>query len=125
VTLNDWTEEQFDMLLARVLRAGVLVSAFIVLCGGVVYVRKYGLLTPDYGEFRGEPDDLRSVGGIISAAMTLRGRGLIQLGLLVLIATPIARVIFSIIRFLVRRDWVYVEISSFVLLLLAYSLTSG
>ena len=113
------------MLLARVLRAGVLVSAFIVLFGGVVYLRKYGLLTPDYGVFRGEPDDLRSVGGIISAAMVLRGRGLIQLGLLVLIATPIARVIFSVIGFLLRRDWLYVAISSLVLLLLAYSLMSG
>jgi uncharacterized membrane protein len=122
---SDWTEEQFDMLLARVLRAGVLVSAFIVLSGGVVYLRKYGLMTPDYGVFRGEPDDLRSVGGIVSAAVTLSGRGLIQLGLLVLIATPIARVVFSIIGFLVRRDWLYVAVSSFVLLLLAYSLTSG
>jgi uncharacterized membrane protein len=57
--------------------------------------------------------------------MRLSGRGLIQLGLLVLIATPIARVISSTIGFLLRRDLLYVAISFFVLALLAYSLTSG
>lgn len=123
--MTDGTKEQFDILLASVLRAGVLLSAIIVLCGGVLYLREYGLMTPDYGAFRGQPDDLRSIGGILSAAMRLSGRGLIELGLAVLIATPIARVVFSIAGFLARRDWRYVAISSLVLALLAYALTSG
>ena len=71
------------------------------------------------------PSDLRSLSGIISDARSLSGRGLIQLGLLLLIATPVARVIFSVVGFFRQRDWMYVAITMMVLLLLGYSLMSG
>jgi uncharacterized membrane protein len=118
-----WSDERVDALLGGLLRAGVLVAAAIVALGGVIYLAKYGGATPAYGEFRGEPDDLRSVGGIARAAIALRGRGLIQLGLLVLIATPVARVAFSLYAFLRQRDWTYVVVTGVVLVLLGLSLT--
>ncbi len=74
------------------------------------------------GVFRGEPSDLRSVGSILRDALALRGRGIIQLGLLVLIATPVARVGFSIFGFAEEHDRMYVVVGSIVLLVLAYSL---
>jgi uncharacterized membrane protein len=46
---------------------------------------------------------------------------LIQLGLLFLIATPIARVAFSIAGFAVERDWMYVGFTVIVLVILLYS----
>ena len=61
----------------------------------------------------------------MSDARSLSGRGLIQLGLLFLIATPIARVVFSVVGFLRQRDWTYVGITLVVLALLSYSLASG
>ncbi|MFZ3368535.1 MAG: DUF1634 domain-containing protein, partial [Candidatus Sulfotelmatobacter sp.] len=66
--------------------------------------------------------DLRSVGGILRDAVALRGRGIIQLGLLLLIATPVARVAFSIFGFAEERDRLYVIVASIVLLVLLYSL---
>ncbi len=75
--------------------------------------------------FRGEPGDLRSVSGTVSDARSLSGRGLIQLGVLLLIATPIARVAFSVGGFVRQRDWMYVGIAAIVLMLLAYALCSG
>jgi len=72
--------------------------------------------------FRGEPTDLRSVRGILRDALALRGRGIIQLGLLFLIATPVARVAFSIFGFAEERDRMYVVVASIVLLVLLYSL---
>jgi uncharacterized membrane protein len=56
------------------------------------------------------------------AAMSLHGSGIIQLGLLFLIATPVARVAFAAFAFAVERDWLYVAVSTFVLLVLLYSL---
>ena len=97
----------------------------MVFTGGVVYLLRHGHEVPDYRVFRGEPGDLRSVSGIVSDARSLSGRGLIQLGLLLLIATPIARVVFSVAGFLRQRNWMYVVITLLVLALLAYSLTSG
>jgi uncharacterized membrane protein len=75
--------------------------------------------------FRGEPGDLQSVTGIIADAKAFDGRGLIQLGVLVLIATPIARVAFSVIGFARQRDWLYVVMTLVVLVLLVYSVTTG
>jgi uncharacterized membrane protein len=120
-----WTDEQFDVVLAHVLRGGVLLSAAVVACGGAVFLARHGMQRPDYHAFKGEPDTLRTIRGIISDTMTLSGRGLIQLGLLLLIATPIARVVFSVIGFARQRDWLYVVITLAVLTLLVYSLTSG
>jgi uncharacterized membrane protein len=76
----------------------------------------------NYHVFQGEPEELRTVPGIVHQAMTFHGRGLIQFGLLLLIATPIARVAFSAVAFVYQRDWTYVLVTLVVLGLLVYSL---
>jgi uncharacterized membrane protein len=119
------TEKQFDTMLGNVLRAGVLISAVVVVWGGIVYLSDPATATPDYHVFRSEPENLRFVSGIISDAKALDGRGLIQFGVLVLIATPIARVVFSVVGFAGQRDWLYVGVTVIVLMLLIYSVTTG
>lgn len=119
---RSWTDKRMEVIIGNLLRAGVLLSALIVLFGAVIYLVRHGLSAPDYRVFRGEPSDLRSVGGILRDALALRGRGVIQLGLLVLIATPVARVAFSIFGFAEEKDRLYVAVASMVLLILAYSL---
>jgi uncharacterized membrane protein len=120
-----WTDEEFDRILAHVLRAGVLLSAAIVSIGGLVFLHAHAFEHPAYHVFRGEPRPFRSVEGIFAAARQLSGRGLVQLGLLVLVATPIARVLFSIAGFVRQRDWLYVGVTLIVLALLAYGLLAG
>ena len=90
-----------------------------------MYLLQYGMDTVDYQAFRGEPADLRSVSGILRGVGALSGRGIIQFGLLLLVATPVARVVFSVVGFIRQRDWLYVVISAIVLLLLAVSLFGG
>jgi uncharacterized membrane protein len=53
----------------------------------------------------------------------LQGDGVIQFGLLVLIATPIVRVILAVAAFAIERDGLYVVIGLIVLAILTYSLT--
>lgn len=118
-------EGGIDTLLAYVLRAGVLASAILVVSGGVIYLSTHWHATAAYDVFRGQPPELRSVGGAFRAAWALTGEGLIELGLLLLIATPIARVALSVILFARQRDWLYVGITLLVLGLLAYSLLAG
>jgi uncharacterized membrane protein len=79
---SGWTDEQSDLVLAYVLRGGVLISAAIVACGAVVFLASHGFERPSYHVFRGEPIPLRSVHGIFGEALRLSGRGLVQLGLL-------------------------------------------
>jgi uncharacterized membrane protein len=116
---------QFEKQLATLLRVGVILAAIVVLVGGAIYLANYGSTRPDYKTFYGEPAEYRQVGKILREAVCLRGRGLIQLGLLLLIATPIARVALSAFDFLRERDWLYVMVTLIVLSVLVYGLVSG
>lgn len=117
-----WTEHEVEVRLGRLLQAGVAIAAAVVLAGGTVYLIHHGSARPHYATFAGEPAALRSVSGILGEAAGLRGPGIIQLGLLLLIATPVARVAFSLYAFFRDRDRAYVLITSIVLALLLVSL---
>ena len=119
------TDEQMDRIISIFLRTGVLVSALVVLVGGILYLIRYGALLPQYGVFRGEPADLRSVPGILKDVLALECKGIIQFGLLLLVATPVARVAFSVFAFALQRDRSYVIITLIVLGVLLYSLAGG
>lgn len=115
---------QFDTWISTVLRGGVIASTLFVMAGGLVYLKDRTGLIPQYGSFQGEPTSMRGVVGIVSEAAVLHGPGLIQFGLLVLVATPIARVVCAVIEFVREKDRLYVAISLIVLGLLIASVTS-
>ena len=117
-----WTDKRMETLIGILLRTGVLLSAIIVACGAAIYLARHGHSLTDYRMFHGEPSDLRSVDKIVRDAFALQGRGIIQLGLLLLIATPVARVGFSIFAFAEEHDRLYAVVASLVLLILLYSL---
>jgi uncharacterized membrane protein len=118
-----WTDQRVEVIIGNLLRAGVLVAAAVVLAGGAVYSVRHGSGLPHYAVFQGEPTDLRTPSGIVADAISLRGRGIIQLGLLILLATPLARVAFSVFAFAMQRDALYVVVTLFVLAVLIFSLT--
>ena len=122
---SEQADRQIDEVIGKLLQSGVVLAAAVVLAGGVVYVTRHRVPAMNYRVFQGEPAELRTIGGIFHEALALRGRGLIQLGLLILIATPVARVVFSVFAFLYQRDWTYVGVTLIVLGLLFYSLLGG
>jgi uncharacterized membrane protein len=119
------SEARVEQSVGNLLRAGVALSAAVVLAGGVVYLMRHGAETADHRVFTGEPADLRQPPGILADALAGRGRGLIQLGLLLLIATPVARVVLCVFAFARLRDWVYVVLTLLVLAVLLFSLFWG
>lgn len=121
----DRAEQRMDEIMGRLLRTGVILAAAFVLAGGGIYLARHPTPVTNYGVFQGEPEELRTVSGIFHEALALKGRGLIQFGLLILIATPIARVAFSVVAFMYQRDWTYVVVTLIVLGLLVYSLLGG
>ncbi len=116
------SEQSVEQIIGNLLRIGVLLAAAVVAIGGVIYLVRHGSQPVRYHEFQGEPDDLRNPVGVVRDAFSLQGRGMIALGLLLLVATPVARVIFSIFAFASERDWAYVVITLIVLAVLLYSL---
>jgi uncharacterized membrane protein len=111
-----------EQVMGTLLRAGVMTAAAVVLLGGVIYLYRRGGDPPDYRVFKGEPHDLTSPVGIVKDAAQGRGPAVIQLGVLLLIATPVARVVFSVFAFARERDFTYVVLTLIVLGVLLYSL---
>jgi uncharacterized membrane protein len=119
------TDTSIERMISILLRTGVLVAAAVVLFGGVCYLIRHGGGTADFHAFHGQPGIDRIIIEIIEGAVALRARSIIQFGILLLIATPIARVALSLIGFALERDWAYVAITAIVLAVLLYSLISG
>ena len=119
---GQWTDQRVEIIIGVMLRAGVLIAAAVVFAGAVCYLARYGHSPTDYRVFHGEPADLRSVTQIVHHAFSLRCRGIIQLGLVLLILTPIARVAFSVVAFCLEEDRMYVVMTLIVLANLVYSL---
>jgi uncharacterized membrane protein len=117
--MNDQNAEQ---IIGQLLRAGVLLSAFVVLIGGVMYLHQAGHGHTDYGTFHGVAQPLKTIAGVVRGVGALDPSAIIQLGLLLLIATPIARVLFSIAAFALEHDWLYVGLTIVVLGVLLFSL---
>lgn len=115
-------DEGVEQAMGNLLRNGVILAGAVILFGGVLFLVQHGSEPADRHTFRGEPAQLREPGGIVAEALALRGRGVIQLGLLLLIATPVARVGFAAYSFGRQRDFLYVSLTLFVLALLLYSL---
>jgi uncharacterized membrane protein len=124
-TDSDSTDQRMDQALGHLLRGGVLLAAAVVLIGGIDYLAAFWNMTPHNRTFHGEPVGLRNPLAILRGAADLDPRGIIQLGLLLLIATPVARVFFTVVVFSRQRDWTYVVITLIVLSLLLFSLFWG
>lgn len=116
-----WNDQRTENFIGNLLRAGVILAASVVSIGAIIFLYKYGKTSADYHTFHGEPDDFRTLSGIFHEAITLHGRGIIQSGLVLLMATPIARVIFSVWAFAAEKDRMYVGFTLIVLAVLLYS----
>lgn len=120
-----WTDQKVENIVGQLLLTGIIISAAVVFIGAIIFLVRHGGSPADYRVFKGEPSDLRSVRGIVERAIHLSGRGIIQLGLLLLIATPVARVAFAVFGFLEEGDRLYVGFTLIVLAVLIYSLSGG
>jgi uncharacterized membrane protein len=120
--IKSWDDQKMRTIMGSLLRVGVLSSAFLVVLGGILFFIQHPSETFNYTAFNGEPARLKHFHTILNEAIEFRSRAVIQLGLILLIATPVARVLFSLIGFLLEKDWIYVAITFVVLAILFYSL---
>ncbi len=121
-TLSD---RRLEAIIGNLLRAGVVIAATITSIGGVIYLAHSGESLAYYRHFHGEPADLRQLRGVLIDASSGGGLAIMQLGLLLLIATPVARVAFSVAAFAVQRDRLYVVVTLAVLGVLTFSMAGA
>jgi uncharacterized membrane protein len=123
--MNKFKDRDLQVIIGWILRAGVTVSMLIVFIGGVIFVWRHGQSIPDYKKFKGVPDFIHDTHGIINGALNFKGQAIIQLGIMLLIATPILRVAFSAIGFILEKDYLYTALTVVVLLIILASMLSG
>lgn len=127
-----WKERDMELYVGKLLRYGVFIACAITLTGGLIYILQSSGNVPDYKPISGHHDHftgvasyLREFTSIIPKAIQLDGAAIIQLGVIVLIATPILRVAFSAVVFLIERDRLYVGITLLVLAIIIANMIFG
>jgi uncharacterized membrane protein len=118
----DFDDRRMETMMGRLLQSGVLLASTVVLVGGVLYLRKHDGKPVNYRTFTGEAADLRHPGQLLHLLAAGDAAAIVQLGILLLIATPVARVLFAAIAFAMERDRLYVCISVVVLAVLLFGL---
>ena len=114
-----------EIAMGRMLQIGVTAAALVVLVGGILYLAQSGGSRPDYQHFHGAPIAAETIHGIVADAEHLDARGIIEFGLLLLLATPVCRVIFGVVGFAMLRDRFYTAVSAVVLVILLFSYFSN
>lgn len=113
-------EKHFDEMISVLLRTGVIVSSVVVLVGGIFYLVQSGMLKPVYKPFHREPQNLRGLADIARGVFTWNPRNWIQFGLLILVATPVARVALCVFTFIKQKDRTYIVLTLIVLCVLIF-----
>ena len=115
-------DEAIEKSMGKLLRYGVLTSAVVILIGAIFYLAQHGSDIPNYRKFYGEPKRFSELRSVLTSSIEGRGRSIIQLGLFILIATPIMRILFSVIGYVRERDYLYVFLTLFVLTIILVNL---
>jgi uncharacterized membrane protein len=119
------TDKRLEISIARMLRIGVLISATVVSAGGLLYLRNASKPRPDYSHFHAVQPSLRTIADILRSVSHIDPESVIQLGILILIATPIMRVALCVLGFSQQRDKLYIAVSTSVFIILIYSFFRG
>ena len=115
-------DRRLEIMIGNLLRAGVLLAAAIVLTGGILYLARHHAERVNYHTFRAGGEETRKYAGIVQSAEHGESAAIIQIGLLLLVLTPVARVAMALVGFSLERDRLYAVVSLIVLVILVSSL---
>jgi uncharacterized membrane protein len=116
------TDQKMETSMGLLLRTGVITCCAVMLAGAILYLLRHGGEQESYTKFHGEPAALESISGVLGQVRAGSARGIIQLAALLMIATPVLRVVLAVIDFARMKDWKFTGISLLVLGLLAFGL---
>jgi uncharacterized membrane protein len=119
-------DQDIERLIGLQLRFGVIIASLIVLIGGLIYLKQFGALAvPHYHSFAGTKAGYTSLGEIFKGVYKVNAKGIIELGVVALIITPILRIAFSLVGFIIEKDKLYIWITVTVLAIMLASIFGG
>ena len=120
-----WEERDVELYIGKLLRYGVILSSIITITGGIIYISQHPDQQLNFKTFVGAPNYLRELTTLLPAVIKFEGMAIIQLGVAVLIATPILRIAFSIVAFAIEKDRMYIVITCIVLAIIVSNMIFG
>ena len=125
---NDGATENMDKnieaVLGNLLRIGVITAGAVVVFGAVLFLIRHGAEFPSYHFFKAVPFNFSDFGSLYKGVLSLKSIPIMELGVLLLIATPVLRVVFSVFAFVYEKDYMYVAFTLIVLFVLIMSFFS-
>ncbi|WP_316826173.1 DUF1634 domain-containing protein [Pedobacter miscanthi] len=119
-------DRDVEKIVGKLLRFGVITASLVVLLGGILFLAQNGTQArPDYHLFKGEESNFITFEGIFMGLFTFKPMAIIQFGVLLLIITPIMRIVFSLFAFILEKDKLYVVITLIVLAIIMISTFGG
>ena len=118
---------ELKILLSRALRIGVTLACLVAAVGGILYLCSEGGKPFDLSEYQNfsyaadHPDSYTTLGGIWEGFTHFTAVGWIQTGVLILILTPVVRVLLSLFEFVTEHDWLYAVITAVVLAVILFN----
>jgi len=118
-------DSRMERAMGVLLRFGVVLASTAVLAGMVFYLQDRASQLVDYRYFKAYSFGLRHRDELLAGSARDNAAAIIEAGILLLIATPVARVVFAVVAFALERDRLYTAISIAVLAVLVFSLFHG
>ncbi|RVU02031.1 DUF1634 domain-containing protein [Mucilaginibacter limnophilus] len=116
--------DRLQVIIGNLLRIGVYASISIAALGGIIFLLHHGNQQAAYTAFKGIPDYAQPA-HVFGNILHLKGGAIIQAGIMLLIATPVFRLIFSAVGFVIEKDHLYTFITLLVLGIITFSMLSG
>lgn len=120
-----FADRDIQVILGTLLRVGVIVSMTVIFIGGLLYLFGYKDEPVNYRVFNPRQLEYSSVSSVLAGLLKFNPKSVIQFGILLLIFTPVARVVFSVFSFIIERDYLYVAIGLLVLSIILFSLSTN
>lgn len=122
---KSFDDRLMEVVMGRLLQAGVLLAATVVLAGGILHLLAGAGEQSNYRVFVAHPVRLRHPAAMLRGVVHGDASAVIDLGILLLVATPICRVIFAFVAFVLEGDRLYIAVSAIVLGVLLFGMLRG
>lgn len=117
-------DRNIETVLGNLLRIGVIIAGSVVIIGAVLFLVRHGLEIPSYHIFKPDSFNFSDFRDLFRGIITFRSVSIMEIGILLLIATPFLRVLFSVFAFAYEKDYMYVIFTVIVFIILIFSFFS-
>lgn len=119
-------DRDLAIVIGNIMRWGVILALSFAAFGGIIYLIRHGNESTSFSTFNELNLSVKEIlSNTFSGLIHFKGRAYITLGILILFATPVLRVIFSLIGFILEKDKLYIVITLIVLAIIALSISGS